>query len=227
VIVCLVTDRRRLAGRTASVDASLRCLAAQARFAVDAGVDLIQIRERDLDAAHLARIVRALAAIARGTRTRLVVNDRLDVALACGADGVHLRGDSIPTETARRLAPPGFVIGRSVRTRDDAQAAGVDYLIAGSVFPTVSKSGPHRLLGLDGLRGITAVSRVPVLAIGGVTPANAAVVGSAGAAGCAGIGVFMAGANRGDAVAEVCNAVPLHEIVSELRTRFDSVKTAT
>ena len=92
--------------RAASFAVERRSLLAQARRAVDAGVDLIQVRERDLEAASLAALVADIVAIARGTPTRVVVNDRLDVALACGADGVHLRGDSIPVEAARRLAPP-------------------------------------------------------------------------------------------------------------------------
>src|SRR5437899_11261308 len=98
--ICLVTDRRRLVPASTPDHEARRCLLAQLRHAVHAGVDLIQIRERDLDAAALAVLVRDVLAAARGTPTRVVVNDRLDVALACGADGVHLRSDSISVAAA-------------------------------------------------------------------------------------------------------------------------------
>jgi thiamine-phosphate pyrophosphorylase len=189
---CLVTDRHRVTGAGASVDDARRLLLAQLEGAVEGGVDLIQVRERDLDAANLAALVRDVVLLARGTRTRVVVNDRLDVALACGAGGVHLRGESIPALHARRIAPPGFLIGRSVHAVDEVPAAeGCDYLIAGTVFPSRSKERGAPLLGLDGLHAIVRASRVPVLAIGGVTPDRFEEIAAAGAAGVAGIGLFL------------------------------------
>jgi thiamine-phosphate pyrophosphorylase len=189
---CLVTDRRRLAGAGASVDDARSRLLAQLEGAVHGGVDLIQVRERDLDAANLAALVRDVVSLARGTRTRVVVNDRLDVALACGAGGVHLRGDSIPVLHARRIAPDGFLIGRSVHAVDEVAAAeGSDYLIAGTVFPSRSKARSAPLLGLDGLHAIVRAARVPVLAIGGVTQDRFDEIAAAGAAGVAGIGLFL------------------------------------
>ena len=190
---CLVTDRRRLAGATAKSADAKRCLVAQAGHAVAAGIHLIQLRERDLQAGELAAIARDLLAVTRGTATRLVINDRLDVALACGADGVHLRGDSIPVAAARRIAPAGFLIGRSVHSAGDAgQASGADYLIAGTVFPTHSKRSAQVLLGLDGLRAIVAAASAPVLAIGGIAAEHCDEVADAGAAGIAAIGLFIA-----------------------------------
>jgi thiamine-phosphate diphosphorylase len=199
MIICLVTDRRR------------RPPIEQADEAVDAGVDLIQIRERDLDAAALASLVSRVVGLTRGSPTRVLVNDRLDVALACGAHGVHLRGDSIPASRARTMVPQGFMIGRSVHARDEAQAvaADADYLIAGTVFPTTSKPGRSDLLGLDGLASIASAVRVPVLAIGGVTPEHAADVAAAGAAGIAALGLF-ADVNR-----------PIKDVVGALRARFN------
>jgi thiamine-phosphate diphosphorylase len=224
VILCLVTDRRRLAGAGATPEQSRRCLESQARCAVEAGIDLLQIRERDLEAAALAGIVRDLLTITRRTSTRLVVNDRLDVALACGADGVHLRGDSIPPEAARRIAPSGFLIGRSVHSVDEAERAGAaDYLIAGTVFSSASKAPSHPLIGIEGLRSIAATATAPVLAIGGLTADAVGEVARAGAAGCAAIGLFMNTDHPGDAA--VCRAVPLRAIVGDARRRFDSVKT--
>ena len=100
---CLVTDRRRLCPGSASFAVERRCLLDQVRRAVEDGVELIQVRERDLEAASLAALVTDIMGITRGTSTRVVVNDRLDVALACAADGVHLRADSIPIAAARRI----------------------------------------------------------------------------------------------------------------------------
>lgn len=192
MIRCLVTDRRRLAGAGASFDHARRLLLAQFETAVNSGVDIIQVRERDLEAGELAALAAAAVSLARGTTTRIVVNDRLDVALACGADGVHLRADSIPTADARRLAPAGFLIGRSVHSAEEASAAdGCDYVIAGTVFPSRSKAAGAVVLGLDGLRAVVRASRAPVLAIGGVTADRFDDISAAGAAGVAGIGLFL------------------------------------
>lgn len=189
---CLVTDRRRLAGAGAPFDRVRRLLLAQLEDAVDAGVDLIQVRERDLAAADLAALVVDVVSLVRGTRARVVVNDRLDVALACGAGGVHLRGDSIPVSHARRIAPAGFLIGRSVHGVDEVPAAeGSDYLIAGTIFPSPSKDRDATLLGIEGLRAIVRAARAPVLAIGGVTADRFDEITATGAAGIAAISLFL------------------------------------
>ena len=216
-LTCLVTDRRRLeAGLDGERPAGQR-LVDVARQAVAAGADLIQIRERDLDTADLAALVEAIVAIARGSRTRVVVNDRLDVALACGADGVHLRADSIPPARARSIAPPGFLVGRSVHDREEAaaHAAAVDYLIAGTVFPTASKPSTDRLLGVSGLTEIVRAVPVPVLAIGGVTIERVPEIAATGAAGIAGIGLFMPG------------TMSMADVIDAVRARFDRVKAAS
>ena len=150
------------------------------------------MRERDLEAGALAALVTELLAVTRDTPTRVVVNDRLDVALACGADGVHLRGDSIPIAAARRLAPAGFLIGRSVHGVDDVRgAAGADYLIAGTVFPTASKPAGDRCSASTGLAAIVRRAACPVLAIGGITGTRSTRIAAAGAAGFAAIGLFV------------------------------------
>ena len=219
--LCLVTDRRRLAGPHAASDRARRCLVAQVQYAVEAAIDLVQVRERDLEAAELSAIVGEMIDIARGSRTRVIVNDRLDVALACGADGVHLRGDSIPVHAARQLAPKHFLIGRSVHSVDEAaSAAEADFLIAGTVFPTLSKDDRARLLGVEGLRAIVQSARVPVLAIGGVNEASAVLVAQAGAAGCAAIGLFMrSDESDGDGP---CRAIPLVAATQRMRQLFDN-----
>ena len=214
-MICLVTDRRRLAGGD---------LAGQVRDAVDLGIDLIHVRERDLEAGALAALVTALLVITKGTSTRLVVNDRLDVALACGADGVQLRGDSIPVAAARRLAPSGFLIGRSVHGVSEAiAAADADYLVAGTVFPSASKAAGTPLLGVEGLRAIVRAVDRPVLAIGGVSEARIGEVADAGAAGFAAIGLFLPAprdaAVRGERLAE------LRQIVKGARSRFDRLNS--
>jgi thiamine-phosphate pyrophosphorylase len=189
---CLVTDRRRLCGGDVPFETARRRLTGQVAAAVEAGVELVLVREPDLDARHLARLVRDLVAVRRATATRLVVNDRLDVALAEGADGVHLRGDSFAASAVRRIVPPGFVVGRSVHTVAEARAAGpVDYLVAGTVFPTVSKPAAVAWLGVEGLSSIARAVSAPVLAIGGMTAAHLADVQAAGAAGVAAIGLFI------------------------------------
>jgi thiamine-phosphate pyrophosphorylase len=189
-----VTDGRRLAG-TADPDVRRRCLADQARQAIEAGIDVIQIRERDLEAAALAQLVEEMISLAQGSATRVVVNDRLDVALACGAAGVHLRGDSVTAAAARRMTPSGFLVGRSVHNEREAAGSlpGVDYLIAGTVWPSASKPDRHATLGVAGLARVAAAVDVPIIAIGGVTIERFAAVAAAGARGAAGIGLFTAG----------------------------------
>jgi thiamine-phosphate pyrophosphorylase len=213
VTICLVTDRRRLAPG-ASLDLARERVAAQARDAVDAGIDLFQVRERDLEARDLAALVDAVVAVTRGTRTRVVVNDRLDVALACGADGVHLRADSIAAAAARRIAPDRFLVGRSVHGVADLPAAtGADYLIAGTVFPSASKAPGHTLLGVDGLRAIVAAAGVPVIAIGGMAEDRLDEVAATGAAGVAAIGLFAA-----------ADGSKMKNLVDRARLRFDRLQ---
>jgi thiamine-phosphate diphosphorylase len=207
VILCLVTDRRRFVRPVPD-------LLNQVRLAVHAGVDLIQLRERDLEAASLADLVSRILAVTRGSRTRVVVNDRLDVAIATRADGVHLRQDSIAVAAARTLAPAPFVVGRSVHDVGDARAAeGADYVIAGTVFQTRSKPGVSALLGLDGLGAIVRATAAPVLAIGGVTLERLGDIAATGAAGIAAIGLF--------------SDTRLVELTGEARRRFDSVRSAS
>jgi thiamine-phosphate pyrophosphorylase len=192
-ILCLITDRRRLCPACEG-DAAVRCLLAQVQEAVACGVDFVQIREREMAAGALAGLVAASAAIARGSSTRIIVNDRLDVALAAGADGVHLRSDSVSPSAARRMAPVGFLIGRSVHDAAEAasEGAGADYLIAGTVFPTSSKPDEARFLGAEGLADVVRAARQPVLAVGGMTLDRLPVAAAAGAAGIAAIGLFLA-----------------------------------
>jgi thiamine-phosphate pyrophosphorylase len=186
----MVTDRSAVGER-----ALLGLIATAAR----AGIDLIQIRERDLDAGALAGLTKDAIAAVAGTAARIVVNDRLDVALAAGAGGLHLRGNGLPAARARTIAPPGFLIGRSVHSEDEAAeveaAGGCDYLMFGTVFPSASKPADHRAAGVDALARVCARVRTPVIAVGGITGSVAADVRHAGAAGVAAIGAFKPGSD--------------------------------
>jgi thiamine-phosphate pyrophosphorylase len=223
-MICLVTDRRRLvmaSGKdptTASNEAVDRLVELVAAAAC-AGVDLVQIRERDLQARELTALVRQCAEAIRSTKTRLVVNDRTDVAIAGGAHGVHLRSDSVEAAAVRSLLPSGATVGRSVHTAEEAaavsHAGGVDYLVFGTVFQTMSKDPAHRLTTLDELGAACRVSSVPVLAIGGMTAERASLVARAGASGIAGIGLFIPPA--GESPRE-----HLTWVVRELRRWFDT-----
>lgn len=214
-VVCLVTDRQR-AAPSGTFAAQRACLEQQARHAADAGVDVLQVRERDLEAAQLVDLVASIVAAVRGSRTRVVVNERIDVAIAAGADGVHLRSDSVPVARARMLLARPRIVGRSVHTAAEAVASGdADYVTAGTVYATPSKpQTTATLLGIDGLRAIVRASPVPVLAIGGVTIARARDIATAGAAGVAAIGLFLAAAGQD------CRARPLIDDVTELHHRF-------
>lgn len=206
------------------------CLIRQAEYAVEAGIDVIHVRERDLSGRELCAVARELVAVARGSGTRVVVNDRLDVALAAGAAGVHLRGDSIGPTALRRVVPDGFMIGRSVHSREEAilHAEQVDYLIAGTVWPTASKPGAREFLGADGLAQMTAAVGVPVIAIGGLSVDRVAAVARAGAAGIAAIGLFLAesGLPAGTGLLPTplpgCRAVSLIDTVRAARLEFVS-----
>lgn len=188
-VLCLITDRARQgAGWPARIPA-------QAAAAARAGVQLIQVRERDLEGGLLERLVRDCVVAVRGTPARVLVNDRLDVALAAGAHGVHLRGDSLAAERVRAVAPRPFLVGRSVHSVDDARlaAAGgaLDYVIFGTVFETGSKAG-RTAAGLAALADVAHAVPLPVLAVGGVSAHRLASIQDTGAAGAAGIGMFSA-----------------------------------
>jgi thiamine-phosphate pyrophosphorylase len=217
----LVTDRRRLAGDV-PLEMARRCLLRQVEAAVEARIDCVIVRERDLEARDLTDLTTSIVAITRETSTRVVVNDRVDVALASGADGVHLRGDSMAPDIVRRMTPAKFLIGRSVHSaREAASVAGVDYLIAGTVWTSASKHEGHQLLGLGGFSDVVRAASVPVLAIGGVTIDRIGEIGRAGGAGIAAIGLFMGDASNG------CRVVQLHARATEARTKFDTSRSGS
>jgi thiamine-phosphate pyrophosphorylase len=198
-IVCLVTDRRRLAPAARTVDEEIAALEHCVDEAVEAGVDVVQIRERDLDGRRLAACLKDAVRRTRGSATRVIVNDRADLAAAAEADGVHVRADGPPVERVRSLGPH-WIIGRSVHIGDPLPlSAPLDYLLFGPVFETRSKLGANAT-GLAALHAVAAEAGLPVLAIGGITPPRAAECCRAGAWGVAGIGVFLPRGHAPDAL---------------------------
>lgn len=158
-----------------------------------AGVTALQYRDKQAGGRAFYETGRRLLALARRAGVPLIVNDRIDVALALGADGVHLGRGDLPPAAARRLAP-GLIVGCSANTAQhlaDAVAAGADYAGVGPVFPTTSKGDTAPLLGLEGLRRLLAGARLPCVAIGGITAATAPDVLQAGAAGVCVIGAVQ------------------------------------
>ncbi|MCY3698445.1 MAG: thiamine phosphate synthase [Gemmatimonadetes bacterium] len=144
---------------------------------VDAGVPAIQFRDKAADGPALASTAERLRAITNSAGAAFVVNDRLDVALAAGADGVHLGPDDLTVSAARDIVPPDFIIGYSTDDPEEARraaAAGADYLGVGAVFGTRSKPGlAHEAIGPDRVRLVREASRLPCLGIGGITLQNA------------------------------------------------------
>lgn len=158
------------------------------------GVDFVQIREKDFSARKLLALTRAVLALPNPHGTRIVVNTRMDVALAANADGLHLPSGSIPPREWRKIAPPRFLIGVSCHATcevREAEREGADYVVFGPVFAPISKSSDLPPRGLHALSEASRAVRIPVLALGGVTDANTAACIEAGAAGVAGISLFV------------------------------------
>jgi thiamine-phosphate pyrophosphorylase len=220
-VICLVSDRRRLhaaRGQGCAADGLVALVGAAAR----AGVDLVHVREGDLPARELTDLVRRCVRACADTGARVVVNDRLDVALAAGAAGVQLRSDGVPADRVRAIAPSGFLIGRSVHSADEgvtvASAGGLDYLVLGTVFPSASKCAGHPVVGIGEVRSLAGRVGLPVLAIGGITRPGIESIWRAGASGVAAISLFID--PPGDGIVET----RLGLLIGDLRRAFDSAK---
>lgn len=189
--LALVTDRSLCSGDT---------LVARVEAAVSGGVDLVQLREKDLPAGELYCLTLEIKDVIGG-RAMLVVNDRVDVALAAGVDGVQLPESGLPVGATRRLLQRGMVIGRSVHSVEgavQAEAEGADFLVLGTIFPSRSHPGAEGA-GVGLISHVRKQVRAPVLAIGGVDQTNAASCLEAGADGVAVISSILGAPDPGDA----------------------------
>lgn len=151
--------------------------AEQVSLFAEGGATLVQLREKHMSALQLYEQAKAALDVARQRRVQLIINDRVDIALALGATGVHLGQDDLPPEAARRLLGDEAVIGYSTHTVEQALAAAtlpIDYLAIGPVFATSTKQDPSPAVGLEGVRTVRkAIQNLPLVAIGGITEANA------------------------------------------------------
>jgi thiamine-phosphate pyrophosphorylase len=206
-LLCYVTDRRSLAGVPAlTTELQLQKIEQAAK----AGVDWIQIREKDLPPRQLAKLTEQ-AILRAGDGSAVLVNDRVDVAIATGASGVHLGEHSLPPMEVRklisqRLVGRKFLLGASVHSLEgavEAEQAEADYVIFGPVYSTPSKAGFGPPQGIRRLREVCQRLTIPVLAIGGITLENVGDVMAAGAAGIAAIRLFQDAGNLDDLVREL------------------------
>jgi thiamine-phosphate pyrophosphorylase len=181
-----------------------------ARLAIAGGADTIQLRDKLLSDEDLTAVARGVLAVCRLTGVPLVVNDRIHVAAASGADGVHLGHADAPVGAARAALGPGAIIGGTAATAEEVvqiAAAGADYAGFGHVYPTSTKQKPGPPVGLDGLGRACAVALIPVVGIGGITAETAAEVVRAGAWGVAVIGAVCAADDPMGAARELAMAV--------------------
>ena len=205
-----LADRLRLTVITDEALARPRALSDVVREALAAGAPTIQLRLKGATARELLEAAHTLLPIVRSAGALFIVNDRLDVALAAGADGVHLGPDDPPVMDARTVAADtvravaeAFIVGYSADTTDGAtraEAEGADYLGVGAVYATANKSDVGEVIGLEGLRRVVKAVSIPVVAIGGITPERARAVAETGACGSAIIGAVMGSPEPAEAV---------------------------
>ncbi|MFW6018921.1 MAG: thiamine phosphate synthase [Halapricum sp.] len=202
--VYLVTQASLSAGRDTSE---------VVRAAIDGGVDVVQLREKDVPARDRYHLGRELRELTRKAGVPLLVNDRADIAQAIDADGVHLGDEDLPIEVARELLGEDAIVGRSVSFVEDAleaEQAGADYLGVGAIYATGSKDDiddDEYAIGLDRLESICEAVDIPVVGIGGVDATNASDVAEAGADGVAVISAITGAADPAAATRELGEAV--------------------
>lgn len=196
LLLYAITERRKLKSGLADF----------VENAARAGVARVQIREKDLSDSALYEVVRNAIARTRTTRVRVLVNGRPDIAMSAQAHGVHLPSDGLSVPSVRKVTPPGFLVGVSCHKVDEVERAaseGADFAVFGPVFDTPSKRGFGPPAGLSELERACSAVRMPVLALGGVTSANARLCIEAGAAGLAGIGLFQSARSLGALVRDL------------------------
>jgi thiamine-phosphate pyrophosphorylase len=168
----------------------------------DGGASLVQLREKKLTPQDFYEQAKVALAIAHSRKVQLIINDRVDLALALQADGVHLGQEDLPPEAARTILGPEAIVGFSTHTLEQARQAAtlpIDYLAIGPIFRTATKADTAPEVGLAGLKSVrAAVGNLPLVAIGGITPANAQDVIEAGADSVAMIGALLSSRNIAD-----------------------------
>ncbi len=202
--LCVITDARLSRGRRQQD---------VVRAAIRGGATMIQLREKDATTRALVELGHELRAVTREAGVSLIVNDRVDVALALDADGVHVGQDDMPAALARRLIGPSVILGVTATSLEEAlrgEQDGADYLGVGPIFPTGSKPGAAPPIGVSGLSNIAVRVRIPIVAIGGVSPENAGSIIEAGA----------------DAVAVISAVVSAPDVEQAARCLIDRVSTA-
>lgn len=205
LLLYLCTDRVLALGRP---------IAAAVEEAVTGGVTMVQLREKEASSREFYEIALALRALTCRLHVPLVIDDRLDIALAVGAEGLHIGQSDLPLPAARQLAGKNMFIGVSASTVEEALEAernGADYLGVGAVYPTGSKADAGEAVGLDRLAAICAVVKIPVVGIGGVNGDNAGAVIKAGAVGIA-------------AISGILSQSDIKEAARELRTIINKVR---
>jgi len=196
-LLYLITDRQAFRHSPELAAASTQSQIEAIRTAAQAGCQLIQIREKDLTAKSLGEFTRAVISVARPRGARVLINDRFDVAMAAGADGVHLRISSIPAREVRAIAEnkgiKDFLIGVSTHSIAEAKAAeegGADFIVCGPVYHTPSKLAYGAPLGLERLAEVCEAVKIPALALGGINLSNFHEPLQRGASGIAAISLF-------------------------------------
>jgi thiamine-phosphate pyrophosphorylase len=199
----LVTDRHQTNGRP---------LVPLLQRVLTAGVPAIQLRERDLSAKELVTLAREVQAVMASRRSQLLINDRIDVALALEGVGVHLRSNSLPVSVARQLLGAERLLGISVHAVEEAvqvESQGVDYIVLGPIYETPTKQMFGPPLGIQTLEKACRLVRIPIIGIGGVTAARVREMRCAGAFGVAVITAVLGAVNVESAARELLDAVTL------------------
>ncbi len=197
----LITDRHQTVGRP---------LLTPLRQALAAGVRAVQLREKDLGTRALVDLASELLSLTRERGAVMLVNDRVDLVLALGADGVHLRSDSMPVSAARRLLGPERLVGASAHSAEAvvrAELEGADFAVLGPVYQTASKRSYGAPIGLRPIEEASRRCRIPVFAIGGITPARVGEVRQAGAFGVAVISSVLSAADVESATRQLLGAI--------------------
>lgn len=209
----VVTDRGLARGRP---------LEEVVRAAIAGGATAVQLREKAATTREFVELARVLRRLTREAGVTFIVNDRIDVALAVDADGVHVGQDDMPAALARRLIGPDRILGVTAGTEAEARQAeadGADYLGCTAVFPTATKPDHREPLGLEGLRRLAQAVRIPVVAIGGIHAGNAADVMAQGVAGIAVVSAVMAADDVEAAARELRGVVDRSRTFMERRGR--------